>query len=93
VCRLCRDYEACTVHGNNERTTVIWHAQEVLRKAGQLGALGSLEENAPDDDEEFEGEEGEGEDDGEADEKRGGAHADDGADDLAAAMAQKVHIR
>lgn len=76
------------LEGPGERVPV-WHVQEVLRKAGQLGALGSLEENAPDEDEEFEGEEGKGEEDGEA----GGAHADDGADDLAAAMAQKVHIR
>ena len=62
--------------------------QDILSKAGQLPALGSLEENAPDDDEEFEGGEGEGEEEGGEE-----SIADDGADDLAAAMAQKVHIR
>ena len=62
--------------------------QDTLEKAGQLAALGPLEENAPDEDEEFEGAEGEGEEEGGEE-----AVADDGADDLAAAMAQKVHIR
>lgn len=64
--------------------------QDVLRKAGQLGALGSLEDNCPDDDEEV----AEGGEDGEEDEDADEEDVkDDGAaDDLASAMAQKVHI-
>ena len=63
--------------------------QDVLEKAGQLGALGSLEDNCPEDDEEL-AEGAEDEEEGDADQQ--GANDNGAVDDLASAMAQKVHI-
>ncbi len=63
--------------------------QGILEKAGRLQALGSLEENDPDADEELDEDVG-GEDDGKGGEEQGD-QAD--VDDLAAAMAKQVHIR
>jgi hypothetical protein len=73
-------------------------SQEILLKAGLSHALGSLEENEPDEDEELR-EEAEEEEEGEEEEEEGsreqeGTRGETAADvdDLAAAMARQAHI-